>query len=218
MKDDVKAKILDLLSEREMAISDLSRELGLTKATVLHHIKHLSEEGLIRVTREERVKNFIKKYYTVSIPNGGADKKLMDEIRLSIKNMSGEEFSKGLTRFFGLGLLSTSPYLLRKVGFEVGYEVFGEVIKDNPLDELADIWEKLKMGVVTEVSSDKIVVEDCYFCSNLPNIGKTYCKFDEGLISGALEKATGDRYVVREEKCWGNGYEFCEFSIKKIKI
>ena len=214
MKDDVKARILDLLSEREMAISDLSRELGLTKATILHHIKHLTEEGLVFVTREERVRNFIKKYYTVRIPNG-FKRSVMEEIRLSVENADKEGFSKSLTRFFGLSMLSTSPYLLRKAGFNVGYEVFGEIIKDEPFDGLADIWEKLKMGVVAEISHNRIVVEDCYFCSKLPDTGRTYCKFDEGLISGALEKATGEKYSVREVKCWGNGYEFCEFLIKK---
>ena len=56
-----KFKILELLAEEERSISDLAESLKLSKATVLYHLETLTKEGLVKVSREEKVRNFIKK-------------------------------------------------------------------------------------------------------------------------------------------------------------
>jgi len=204
-----KFKILELLAEKEMSISDLAKNLNLSKATVLYHLETLTKEGLVKVSREEKVRNFIKKYYTISIPNGDAFESIVGSIIRSVEDDSNNLF-KNLVRIFGYTLLKTSPPIFKKVGFEVGYAISRE---GYTLENLADLWEKLKLGDVS-CSKDTLTVENCYFCSGLPSVGYTYCKFDEGFIAGFLTKSLKKEIRVRETKCWGLGFELCEFKIK----
>ena len=204
-----KFKILELLAEKEMSISDLAKNLNLSKATVLYHLETLTKEGLVKVSREEKVRNFIKKYYTISIPNGDVFEYIVESIKRSVEDGSNNLF-KNLVRIFGFTLLKTSPPIFKKVGFEVGYAIGKE---GYTLEDLADLWEQLKLGDVS-CSKDTLTVENCYFCSGLPNVGYTYCKFDEGFIAGFLTKSLNREIRVKETKCWGLGFELCEFEIK----
>ena len=202
-------RILQLLSENEMTVTELAKALNLSKSTVSYHIGSLLREGLIKVSREERVKNFVRIYYTLASPS--------DTIVLSLKKSLEErdrgELFRNMVRLLGLSLLNTSPYVLKRLGYEVGYAM-GE--RNMTLDDLGDIWESLRLGKVSS-SKNTFVVENCYFCKDLPNVGRAYCKFDEGFITGFLEKSTGEKYRAEEIKCWGMGYEFCEFRIRKLK-
>ena len=206
----MKEKIIELLSEKEMTITDLSKALRISKATASYHVERLQKEGLIRVAREERIRNFIKRYYTLSIPNANIGNSIISAIKNSADNKERAEFFKNTIRLIGFTLLKISPYLFKRIGYEVGKALSVEEAK---IDDIAEIWEKLDLGK-TSCSNDSLTVEDCYFCSGLPEVGYTYCKFDEGLISGFLK----GNYSVREIKCWGLGYEFCEFKIKRVDI
>lgn len=192
-----------------MSISDLAKSLKLSKATVLYHLETLTKEGLVKVSREEKVRNFIKKYYTISIPNGDVFKNIVESIKRSVEEDSNNLF-KNLIRILGLTLLRTYPPIFKKVGFEVGYAIGTE---GYTIEDLADLWEKLKLGDVS-CSKDRLIVENCYFCSGLPKVGYTYCKFDEGFIAGFLTKSLNKHVKVRETKCWGLGFDLCEFEIK----
>ena len=209
---DMKEKILQLLAEKEMTVTELANALGISKATVSHHIENLQREGLVRVAREERVKNFIRKYYTLAIPNENVGEMLVNAIRLSASKRDRVEVFRNTVRLLGFAMLKVSPHLFKRIGFEVGYALG---FKDASLDDLAELWESLGLGE-TSCSRDTLVVENCYFCSGLPNVGYTYCKFDEGFIAGFLVKSANQSFSVEETKCWGLGYEFCEFNVKKI--
>ena len=200
-------EILKLLSEREMTVTEISKALGISKATVSHHIERLQKDGLVRVAKEERIKNFIKRYYTVALPNGGVSGILIESFKKSANKRDRAETFRNTVRILGYVLLKTSPYLFRRAGFEVGYALGYEEAK---LDDLGDLWENLGLGKVS-TSRDSMTVEDCYFCSGLPKIGNTYCLFDEGLISGFMTRSAGRRYGAKEVKCWGLGDELCEF-------
>ncbi|MDV3103856.1 winged helix-turn-helix domain-containing protein [Thermococcus waiotapuensis] len=63
MLEDTRRKILQLLRNREMTISQLSEILGKTPQTVYHHIEKLKEAGLIEVKRTEMKGNLVEKYY-----------------------------------------------------------------------------------------------------------------------------------------------------------
>ena len=63
LSDPTRLRILTMLFERENTISGLARELGLTPATVHHHVKTLAEAGLIERTRQEIRGNLVEKYY-----------------------------------------------------------------------------------------------------------------------------------------------------------
>ncbi len=202
----MREEILKLLSEKEMTVTDLAKALNVSKATISHHLERLKAEGLVRVAREERVKNFVRRYYTLSVPQ-------IDLIIKLVKSLNDRnEFLRNYVRILGLSLLKVSPHLFKKAGFELGYALS---FKNAELEDLAEIWSKLKLGE-TSCSRDSLTVEDCYFCSGLPKVGRPYCRFDEGVIAGFLKRAKGENYKVEEVKCWGLGDEICEFKIKRI--
>ncbi|WP_297090445.1 winged helix-turn-helix domain-containing protein [Thermococcus sp.] len=63
MLEDTRRKILGLLRNKEMTISQLSEILGKTPQTIYHHIEKLKEAGLVEVKRTEMKGNLVEKYY-----------------------------------------------------------------------------------------------------------------------------------------------------------
>lgn len=63
MLEDTRRKILQLLRNKEMTISQLSEILGKTPQTIYHHIEKLKEAGLVEVKRTEMKGNLVEKYY-----------------------------------------------------------------------------------------------------------------------------------------------------------
>ena len=61
--DETRRRIIILLRVKELTVSQLSAELGLTPQAIYHHIKKLEKIGLVTVTREERVGHLIESYY-----------------------------------------------------------------------------------------------------------------------------------------------------------
>ena len=63
LSDPTRLRILSMLFEREASISGLAKALGLTPATVHHHIAQLRKAKLIRPTRTEMRGNLAETYY-----------------------------------------------------------------------------------------------------------------------------------------------------------
>lgn len=61
--DETRRKIIFLLRVKELTVSQISGELGVTPQAIYHHIKKLEEVGLIEVSREERIDHIIESYY-----------------------------------------------------------------------------------------------------------------------------------------------------------
>jgi DNA-binding transcriptional ArsR family regulator len=61
--DETRRRIIYLLRARELTISQIAEELRMTPQAIYHHIKKLVPVGMVEVTREERVDNFIETYY-----------------------------------------------------------------------------------------------------------------------------------------------------------
>jgi len=61
--DETRRRVIYLLRAREWTISQMAEELGLTPPAIFHHVKKLLSAGMVEVSREERVENFIEKYY-----------------------------------------------------------------------------------------------------------------------------------------------------------
>src|SRR3990170_4439311 len=65
LSDPTRLRILTMLFERESTVTGLAKELGLSPATVHHHVNILKESGLIEPTRQEIHGNLVEKYYTM---------------------------------------------------------------------------------------------------------------------------------------------------------
>ena len=55
--------ILSLLHERAATVSELAAAVGRPKSTVAHHVRVLSEAGLVRVVRTRRVRAIEERFY-----------------------------------------------------------------------------------------------------------------------------------------------------------
>ena len=75
LSDPSRLRILSLLFDREASISGLAKALGLTAATVHHHVAQLRRAGLIRPTRTEMRGNLAETYY--EMPAKGIDSSLV---------------------------------------------------------------------------------------------------------------------------------------------
>lgn len=74
--------------------------------------------------------------------------------------------------------------------------------------------ERAKIGMVDfDIDNLKIEISDCAACSGLPKVDSSLCYFEAGLLAGFLSEALGKKIKVIEEKCWGLGDRFCEFTI-----
>ncbi|MCX9025142.1 MAG: ArsR family transcriptional regulator, partial [Candidatus Methanoperedens sp.] len=61
-----------------------------------------------------------------------------------------------------------------------------------------------------------LVVNNCHHCSKMPNVGKTLCSMDEGIIEGVFSSKLDRHCHVKETECWGTGYNHCKFVVEKI--
>jgi DNA-binding transcriptional ArsR family regulator len=108
LENDVRAKMLDMLADREMTIAEIRAELterGDDKAetTVRHHVNVLSNAGLVEIARLEEAGGGTRKYYksnarvfAYDLPEG-ADEQLADAsenvregVRSLIEDLYGE--------------------------------------------------------------------------------------------------------------------------------
>ena len=59
----LRTTILGLLHERAASVNELARALGRPKSTVAHHVKVLTDAGLLRVVRTRRVRAIDERFY-----------------------------------------------------------------------------------------------------------------------------------------------------------
>ncbi|HIH02230.1 TPA: helix-turn-helix domain-containing protein [Thermoplasmata archaeon] len=63
LADQTRRKIIYLLKVKEMTVSQIASEIGLTAQAIYHHIRKMKKVGVVEVAREERVGHFIETYY-----------------------------------------------------------------------------------------------------------------------------------------------------------
>lgn len=63
LADDTRMKMVYLLRAKEMTVSQIAGELGLTPQTIYHHIKRLREADMVEVSREERVDHLVESFF-----------------------------------------------------------------------------------------------------------------------------------------------------------
>jgi DNA-binding transcriptional ArsR family regulator len=61
--DETRRRILHLLSHDELSTTDLAKALDKTHSSIQHHLLLLREAGLVKLTREEKVRNMVQPYF-----------------------------------------------------------------------------------------------------------------------------------------------------------
>ncbi|WP_456483063.1 metalloregulator ArsR/SmtB family transcription factor [Methanopyrus kandleri] len=211
-------EILKLLKEHgSMTVSDIARELNLSKSTVHHHLQELREAGLVDVIKEDRETPLPKRYYgLVRRPVRVSKPKLEDASEHVIKAL---ERGEDLRTSMFLAIAAAYRAVLESLGIdasEVLYELGKEVGKR--LAELEPEETVLRKGLEIIAESvelrqedDRVVVEieGCRECSDLP-YGPA-CHLEAGIIAGVLSNLRERPYQVREVECCGEGADRCVF-------
>lgn len=63
LADETRLKMIYLMRAKEMTVSQMASELGLTPQTIYHHIKKLRDVGMVEVAKEERIDHLVESYY-----------------------------------------------------------------------------------------------------------------------------------------------------------
>lgn len=233
--DKTRVNIIELLTENELTNSQIARTLNLSKPTISHHIRLLLDAGIVQISRTEHEEHGIKmKFYKIN-PNiltidAVEGNKLMEFISKEIKtvmaarmNGTGKEGNIAFLRLLKSTVLDTGIDMDKPfydAGYNIGMNVISKYIKTetktNVLNELTILWKKLGLGIMELSGENKIKVRDCYQCAHMPDIGKSLCPSDAGIIAGILNKTLKKEHAVKEIKCWGTGNDFCEFEIKEL--
>ena len=94
MADETRRRMINLLKAREMTVSQIAESLNKTPQNIYHHIRKLADGGLVEVSREERIENFVERYYRATaeifeVTHGRGDGELsVAEVREFLKLMS----------------------------------------------------------------------------------------------------------------------------------
>jgi DNA-binding transcriptional ArsR family regulator len=134
MLEDTRRKILALLRNKEMTISQLSEILGKTPQTVYHHIEKLKEAGLVEVKRTEMKGNLVEKYYG----------RTADAFYINLY-LGDEEL-----RYFARSKLKTKLDIFRALGYE-----FDEAELLNVMDELLKKEHQFKTEISEEIEANE---------------------------------------------------------------
>lgn len=143
--DETRKRIIFLLRVKELTISQISGELGMTPQAIYHHIKRLEAAGLVEVTREERIDHLIESYYQATA----------ETFLCSIGSLPGETARRDI-----LAVLEG----LKKIGFQIeaNDEIAAELvnfekrmIKHKGAKKLENAIEKLEEDV--DIFTSKMV-------------------------------------------------------------
>jgi len=223
IKSETKNRIIDILKDGEKHASQIKKELGKAKSTTSVHLSDLKELGIIEEkddSADERKKIFYLSSQLLGRSEHPQDKHYND-ILDGLKGTIGDryEFLKGLFHLLRHGLdsfgLDVHP-ALKEIGRDAGKSI-GEDLsvknKEELYQELSDFWKKTGLGTMKVTEEDGLIVEECFDCCDMPEVGHTLCSLDEGILEGIIESALGKKVDVIEEECHGSGHEHCLFKI-----
>ncbi len=228
----VRMKILEMLQKVEdLELKDIYLDFERSgdrksKSTLWEHLKILIDNKLVIVRphpEDKRRKLFLlnsKFVGTTEMPIA----ELSDQLSVLIRKSIGDplSFANGLFCAVRFGIESFTNFnldpVLREVGKTIGKEIVATITNedlDGILNEIANFWEQHKLGLLQVVSKTPltIVISDCYECEMMPNVGKTLCAQDEGILEAIFETKFRKPCIIKEIECHGTGHSHCKFNI-----
>ncbi|ASI99375.1 winged helix-turn-helix domain-containing protein [Thermococcus celer] len=139
MLEDTRRKILGLLRNREMTISQLSEILGKTPQTIYHHIEKLKDAGLVEVKRTEMKGNLVEKYYG----------RTADAFYINLY-LGDEEL-----RYFARSRLKTKLEIFKALGYKFNDEELLDV-----MDRLLEKEHEFKTAISREIEASEEALKD----------------------------------------------------------
>jgi predicted hydrocarbon binding protein len=109
--------------------------------------------------------------------------------------------------------LASKVVVMHKAGYDLGSKmVESGVIKS--LDDALLALPLYRIGLLDVITEKldymKLNIYECISCYGIPNINRTLCDFEAGVLQGILTKLYGS-CTIHEKYCFGTGYSFCGF-------
>ena len=111
--------------------------------------------------------------------------------------------------------------LVKQAGNYIGQEIIKKT-ETNDINEAIEIMKEqftyLKAGILNfkkDKEGFKIKLEDSVYSSGVNDINMKLDTFLAGIIEGALNQSTGEKWQVNETKCLANGDDYCEFTCRR---
>ncbi len=224
----VKLKILEILENGTASFDELVEKSMKAKSTISVHLNDLKELDLIRektFPNDKRKKFFVLNAIYLAYSQAPLNNHYniqMDCISIS----NGNSFKEKLfcTLRYGMEAYGIDPTpILKTLGNSIG-ERIGPELKSRSfggiLEELSVFWAEHELGEMNLLKGDQtgISVIDCYNCGKMPDVGKTLCSMDEGIIEGVLSSKLKSEFRVKEIECYGTGHDNCKFIIEKVEF
>jgi len=227
----VKLKILEMLGKGAVSFDDLVEQSGKAKSTISVHLDDLEKLDLIQEKSSPEDKR--KKYFFLNsvcfayseMPIMKQYQKNQDCFDLSRLNGNGDYLMMHIfqTVRYGLEAYGFNPKpIMKRLGRDIGKRLGPELESDDAsglLQELSEFWTSQKLGEMRIINGSRkeIIVTECYHCSKMPNVGKTLCSMDEGILEGIFSSRLGVDYSFKETECFGTGYNHCKFVFEEKK-
>ena len=219
----VKLKILEMLRKGAASFDDLVEQSGKAKSTISVHLDDLEEQNLILEKSSPNDKR--KKYFYMNsvcfaiseIPLMTHYQKNMGAFEISAVNGDSLIMHIFQTVRYGLEAYGFDPKpIMKRLGRDIGTRLgpeFGSNDESGLLNELSLFWSLHKLGNMKILNSNSpaVMVTGCYHCSKMPNVGKTLCSMDEGILEGIFSSRLNIDYTFKETECFGTGYQHCKF-------
>ncbi len=224
----VKLKILETLRKGVASFDDLVEQSGKAKSTISVHLDDLEKLNLILEKSSPDDKR--KKYFFLNsvcvayseMPMMKHYQKNMDTFEIS--GLNGDSLMMHIfqTVRYGMEAYGFDPKpIMKRLGRDIGVRLGPEFESDDEsglLQELPEFWRSQKLGDMKVINNNAaVMVTGCYHCSKMPNVGKTLCSMDEGILEGIFSNKFGIDYTFKETECFGTGYDHCKFVFEEKK-
>ncbi len=224
IKSAAKNEIIDLLKDKEMNSSQIREELDKAKSTISVHLSDLKDLGIIEEKQhpeDERKKLFYLSSQIIGKSENPFDKHYKDILE-NIGDSKGEkyEFLKSLFHLIRYGLISFGLDIhpaLKEIGRDAGKSIgknFDVNDREELFSEIDDFWKNTGLGSIELNENGYLLINNCFDCGEMPDVGETLCSLDEGMIEGIIEETVGEKVTLSEVECHGTGADHCKFKIE----
>lgn len=124
LADETRRKILYLLRVKEMTVSQVASELGVTSQAIYHHIRKLLKGKMVEVAREERIGHLIESYYRATAEDFLLSHGKISSESLHDRKLAEEQVTVVLSALnkIGLNLQNDEKKTLQLVDLRVGLD------------------------------------------------------------------------------------------------
>lgn len=214
------------LQRRDLSLSEIAVLTSKAQSTLSVHLDKMVKEGLIGY-RDDPQDNRRKIFYVISRPVGSSVVP-REELKKAVSNTIGRSigtpstFLKGTIRSIVIGMeaigFNMDP-VLKDIGRQMGAEISTRM-KANDVEglikEIKDFYAMHELGelVVFSLHPVTLIIRDEYDCSKAPDVGKTLCLLNEGILESIFEERLHMPLRVVEKDTFGVGFNMCKYVIE----